>query len=163
VAIGRLVSVWVKFATSTNGQTIIADDDGGGSNPKWLLSYGVEQAGHLTFTELRSWAECVPDFHFWMAAQMTAAVGLLKLKEWGLFTTIGLQCLAMINAALVVIIPTHRERIQQIMETMIASMNARTPYPAPFVFPIWVGYAMSFPIMFVILWLLVTRKRAFTS
>ena len=46
----------------------------------------------------------------WMAAQMVGAVGLLKLKNWGLFATIGLQCLAVMNAALLVSIPANRAR-----------------------------------------------------
>lgn len=45
------ISVWVKFAAPINGQTIIADDDGGGSHPKWIFSYGDELPGHLTLTE----------------------------------------------------------------------------------------------------------------
>src|SRR5215472_9013341 len=99
----------------------------------------------------------------WMAAQMTAAVGLLKLKRWGLFATIGLQCLTAVNAALLIGIPSSRARFQQIMETMIASMSARMPQPVPFVFPVWLGLAISFPIIFVILWCLITKKQAFTS
>src|SRR5207245_9538520 len=69
----------------------------------------------------------------WMAAQMVAAVAMLKLKMWGLFATIGLQCLAGVNAALLMGIPGHRARFQQMMETMTASMNARLPEPVPFV------------------------------
>jgi hypothetical protein len=99
----------------------------------------------------------------WMAAQMVAAVGLLKLKNWGLFATIGLQCLAVTNAVLLVGIPANRARFQQLMETMMASMNTRMPQPAPFVVPMWAGIASSLPIVFVILWFLITRKQAFTS
>ena len=99
----------------------------------------------------------------WMAAQMVAAAAMLKLKKWGLFATIGLQCLAGVNAALLMGIPGHRARFQQMMETMTASMNARLPEPAPFVFPAWIGLAMAFPVILVILWFLVTRRRAFAS
>src|SRR6266566_2027450 len=99
----------------------------------------------------------------WMAAQMVAAVAMLKLKMWGLFATIGLQCLAGVNAALLMGIPGHRARFQQMMETMTASMNARLPEPVPFVFPAWIGLAMAFPVILVILWFLVTRRRAFAS
>jgi hypothetical protein len=99
----------------------------------------------------------------WMAAQMVAAVGLLKLKNWGLFGTIGLQCLTVINAVLLVGIPANRARFQQLMETMIASMNTRTSQPVPFAIPMWAGIASSLPLVFVILWFLITRKQAFNS
>jgi len=99
----------------------------------------------------------------WMAAQMVAAVGLLKLKRWGLFATIALQCLTLLNATLLLVIPGHRARLQQIMETMVASMDARLPQPAPFVFPTWIGFGMAFPMVLVILWFLVTRRQVFNS
>lgn len=99
----------------------------------------------------------------WMAAQMAAAVGLLKLKRWGLFVTIGMQCLTIANVTLLTGIPGHRARFQQIMETMMASMNARMPQPAPFDFPAWAGFALSVPIVLVILYFLITRRRAFTE
>lgn len=99
----------------------------------------------------------------WMAAQMVAAVGLLKLKKWGLFVTIGLQCLTVANLALLAGIPGHRARFQQIMEAMMASMNARMPQPAPFDFPAWGGLAMSLPIVLVVLYFLITRRAAFSS
>lgn len=99
----------------------------------------------------------------WIPAQMVAAIGLLKLRSWGLFATTGLQCLTAINAALLVGIPADRARFQQIMETMMTSMNARMPQPVPFVFPVWIAFAISFPIVFVILWFLITRRQAFTS
>lgn len=102
-------------------------------------------------------------FSIWMAAQIVAAVGLLKLKNWGLFATIGLQGLAAVNAALLMLIPGHRARFQQVMETTIASMNARLPQPAPFVYPVWIGFAMALPVTLVILWFLITRRQAFSS
>lgn len=98
----------------------------------------------------------------WMAAQMVAAAGLLKLKNWGLFGTIGLQCLTVANLALLAGIPGHRARFQQIMEAMMASMNTRMPQPAPFAFPVWGGFAMSLPIVLVILYFLITRRHAFS-
>jgi hypothetical protein len=99
----------------------------------------------------------------WITAQIVAAVGLLKLKNWGLLATIGLQCLTVVNAALLVGIPANRARFQQIMEAMIASINSRMPQPGSFVFPMWIGFASSLPIVFVILWFLITRRHAFTS
>ena len=102
-------------------------------------------------------------FSIWMAAQIVAAVGLLKLKNWGLFATIGLQGLAAVNAALLMLIPGHRARFQQVIETMIASMNERLPQPAPFVYPVWIGFAMALPVTLVILWFLITRRQAFSS
>jgi len=44
-----------------------------------------------------------------------------------------------------------------------ASMNSRMPHPVPFVFPIWIAFASPLPIVFVILWFLITRRQAFTS
>lgn len=99
----------------------------------------------------------------WMAAQMVASVGLLKLKNWGRLATIGLQCLIVINSVLLMGIPANRARFQQLMETMSASMNLGMPQPVPVVFPAWIGLAASLPIVFVILWFLIARKSAFTS
>ncbi|HEX8881769.1 MAG TPA: hypothetical protein VF749_17125 [Candidatus Acidoferrum sp.] len=92
-----------------------------------------------------------------------AAAGPLRLRNWGLFATVGLQCLAAVNAALLMVIPGQRARLQQLMETMMASMNARLPRPAPFVYPPWIGLAMAFPVTVVILWFLITRRQAFSS
>src|SRR5882724_58786 len=102
-------------------------------------------------------------FMVWMVAQMTAAVGLLKLKRWGWFAAITMQCLGALNGALLVVLPGHRARFQQIMETMTASMNARMAQPAPFVFPVWIGFAMGFSMVLVVLWFLITRRKAFAS
>ena len=98
---------------------------------------------------------------FWLGVQMTAAVGLLKLKNWGRLTTIGLQFLTLVNFALAFGISANRVRFQQIMETMTASIDARMHQPVPFVFPMWMGAVMSLPIIIVILWFLITEKRAF--
>ena len=102
-------------------------------------------------------------FLLWMAVQVAAAAGLLKLKRWALFATIGLQSLAFLNGTLLLGIPGHRARFQQIMETAMASMNARVPQPVPFNFPVWLGLAMSFPIVVLLLWFLITRRQAFSS
>jgi hypothetical protein len=102
-------------------------------------------------------------FIMWMAAQMAAAVGLLKLRNWGLSSAIALQCLGAINATLLLVIPGHREKFQRIMESMMASMNARMPQSAPFEFPMWIGFVAVFPIALVVLWFLITRRHAFAS
>jgi len=102
-------------------------------------------------------------FIAWAAAQMAAAVGLLKLKNWGLFGTIGLQCLAVLNVVLLAGIPANRAKFQQLMETMVASMNTRMAQPVPYTIPMWTGIAGSLPLVFVVLWFLITRRRAFGS
>jgi hypothetical protein len=101
----------------------------------------------------------------WMAIQLVAAVGLLKLKRWGWFATIALQCLGILNSTLMVAIPANRARFQQLMEIMSASVTARMPqpHPLPLAFPMWIGVATSLPIVVLILWFLVTRKQAFFS
>jgi hypothetical protein len=100
----------------------------------------------------------------WMAIQTIAAVGLLKLKNWGRLVIIGLQCLTVINTALLLAIPANRVRFQQLMDTMTASIDARMLQPpVPFVFPMWIGVVSSLPFVFVILWFLFARKQAFTS
>jgi hypothetical protein len=99
----------------------------------------------------------------WAAGQIVAAAGLLRLKKWGLFATIGWQCVAAVNAALLMVIPGQRARFQQVVQTMTASMNARLPQPAPFVHTAWIGFAMVFPVTLVILWFLITRRHAFSS
>jgi hypothetical protein len=95
--------------------------------------------------------------------QIIAALGLLKLKNWGRLATMGLQCLGIVNSLLLLGVPANRARFHQIMDSILASMNERMPQPVPLVFPVWMGIAVSLPIFLVILWFLVTRKQAFTS
>ena len=102
-------------------------------------------------------------FILWMGAQILSGVGLLKLKRWGLLLAIALQCLGLLNGALLLAIPGHRARFQQLMEAMTASMNARMPQPAPFVFPTWFGLGIGFLFVLAILWFLITRRAAFSS
>ncbi|HEY4710276.1 MAG TPA: hypothetical protein VIH46_08910 [Candidatus Acidoferrales bacterium] len=95
----------------------------------------------------------------WMAAQFVAAVGLLKLRNWGRVVTIWLQVLGIANSLLTFGLPANRVRFQQIMETMMASTNPRLPQP--FSPPVWIGVVASAPIVFVFLWFLFREKRAF--
>jgi hypothetical protein len=97
----------------------------------------------------------------WMAVQAISAVGLLKLKNWGRLATILLQCLGMINIALMFGIPANRARFQLLMESAAASMSARLPHPVPFTFPMWIGFAASIPVFVAVLWFLATNKQAF--
>lgn len=92
---------------------------------------------------------------------LASGIGLIYLKRWGLLSAIALQCLAALSGAMLLVIPGHRARFRQLMEAMMASMNARMPQPAPFVFPTWFGLAFGFAMVLVILWFLVTRRSAF--
>ena len=96
-----------------------------------------------------------------MAAQLAAAIGLLKLKRWGLFATIGLQCLTLLNFVLIVGIPANRLKFQQVMEAMRSSMDSRMHHAYSFHFPEWIGLVGSLPIIFAILWFLVAERHAF--
>jgi hypothetical protein len=98
----------------------------------------------------------------WMAMQLVAAVGLLKLKPWGLFATIALQCMTLMNMVMMVAIPANRLRFQQIMDTIRFSANGRTYYSSP-MFPMWIGILSSLPIVVVILFFLISQKRYFNS
>jgi hypothetical protein len=113
-------------------------------------------------------------FIVWMLAQALAAVGILKLKRAGLFATIALQCLALVNAALLVVIPGTRARYQQIMDGMMATMTANMPQLTvhngststpfyPFRFPAWAATVAAVPIVVVVLWFLITRRQVFLS
>jgi hypothetical protein len=97
----------------------------------------------------------------WAMVQLVAAAGLLKLKNWGRLTTIGLNFFGIANGALVLVVPGNRERFQQLMETMTASMNTTMPRPASFTFPAWIGLAFSLPFIAAILWFLFAEKQAF--
>jgi len=107
----------------------------------------------------------------WMTAQFVAAIGLLKLKRAGLFATIAFQCLTIVNFTMLAVIPGARARYQQIMDTVMATMNANMPQVAvtngstvtavnPF--PAWAAPLASIPLVLVILWFLITRRHAFT-
>jgi hypothetical protein len=97
----------------------------------------------------------------WMAIQAVAAVGLLKLREWGRLTTIALQCLGLVNVALMLGVPAQRAKFQLLMDSMMASVEPSMAQPYALTFPMWIGFALSIPIFLLILWLLVTRKKAF--
>jgi hypothetical protein len=97
----------------------------------------------------------------WMAVQFIAAVGLLKLKSWGLYTTIALQCLALLNIVMMVAIPANRLRFQQVMETLRFPAGGRMYY-SPSMFPMWIGMLSSIPIVVVILFFLVSQKSSFS-
>lgn len=99
----------------------------------------------------------------WMAIQVIAAIGLLKLRNWARLATIALQCLGILNIVLLIAIPGNRLRFQQVMNTVMASMNLQTPQPVPFTFSAWTGMIASLPFFAVILWFLITRKRAFVK
>src|ERR1700680_4459814 len=100
-------------------------------------------------------------FIIWMAVQIVAAVGLLKLKTWGLYITIALQCLALLNMVLIVAIPDNRLRFQQIMDSFRVSISARMDHSAP-TFPTWIGILSSLPLIAVILFFLISQKNAFS-
>jgi hypothetical protein len=97
----------------------------------------------------------------WMAVQIIAAVGLLRLNNWARLVNIGLQCLGLLNMVLLVGIPGNRARFQQVMNAAMASMNMPMPQPVSFSFPLWIGAFASLPLFVVILWFLITRKQAF--
>ena len=97
------------------------------------------------------------------AAQLGAAIGLLKLKKWGLFAAVGLQCLTLLNFVLVIGIPSNRLKFQQIMDAMRTSMDSRMHQPFSFHFPAWIGMVGSLPIIFAVLWFLIAKRQAFDS
>jgi hypothetical protein len=96
------------------------------------------------------------------AAPLGSAIGLIKLKRWGLFTAIGLQCLTLLNFVLVVGIPANRLKFQEIMGAMRSSMDSRLHHPYSFHFPAWIGMVGSLPIIVAILWFLVASGRRST-
>ncbi len=102
-------------------------------------------------------------FVLWMAAQVIASVGLLKLRNWGRLATIALQCLGILNVVLLVAIPANRVRFQTMMDAAMASIYRNLPQPVPFSFPAWSAMPASLPVFVVILWFLTTQKHAFTS
>lgn len=97
------------------------------------------------------------------AAQLGVAIGLLKMRRWGLLAAIGLQCLTLLNFALVVGIPANRSKFQQIMDAIRSSIDSRMHHAYPFHFPAWIGMAGSLPIIVAILWFLVAERHAFDS
>lgn len=99
----------------------------------------------------------------WMTTQAIAAIGLLKLKNWARLATIALQCLGILNIVLLVGIPANRVRYQQIMDSMMASMNTSLPQPVSFTFPVWLGMIVSLPILLAILWFLIRRRQTFAK
>jgi hypothetical protein len=98
----------------------------------------------------------------WMTVQVVAAVELLKLKSWGLYATVALQCLALLNMVMMVAIPANRRRFQEIMESFRFSAGGQMYQSMP-MFPMWIGLLGSLPIIAVILFFLISRKNSFSS
>jgi hypothetical protein len=98
----------------------------------------------------------------WMAVQVVAAVGLLRLKNWGLYTTIALQCLALLNMVMIVAIPANRLRFQQIMDALSFSASGAMYHPAS-MFPMWMGILSSLPLAAIMLFFLIYQKNSFSS
>lgn len=99
----------------------------------------------------------------WMTAQIIAAIGLLKLRNWARLATIALQCLGVLNIVLLVGIPGNRVRYQHIMDSMMASMSMGMSQPVSFTFPAWLVMIASLPVFLVVLWFLIARKQAFVN
>jgi hypothetical protein len=93
----------------------------------------------------------------WMAAQFVAAIGLLKLRNWGRVTCLWLQVLGIVNLVLTFAVPANRVRYQKIVETMYPQ------FPQTFSFSAltWMVIVCTAPILLVVLWFLVTQKRVF--
>lgn len=108
----------------------------------------------------------VAGFISFMIATMTAGFGVLKLKYWGWLLAMGVQLVGLINGAMLLVIPAHRERFQQAMEASTNVITAKMMPPGspamkiP-VMPSWVGLMLSIPIVLVVLYFLITRKKAF--
>jgi hypothetical protein len=98
----------------------------------------------------------------WMAVQVVAAVGLLKLKSWGLYATVALQCLALLNMVMIVAIPANRLRFQEIMESFRFSAGGQLYQSMP-MFPMWIGLLGSLPIIVAILFFLISQKKSFSA
>ena len=94
--------------------------------------------------------------------QMAAGVGLLKLKNWGRLVAISLQVFGLLNSLLTFGVPANRMKFQQIMDSMMASMNAQGPQTAPIVFSAWIGLIGAIPIL-LILSFLITQRQAFAA
>jgi hypothetical protein len=98
----------------------------------------------------------------WMTVQVVAAVGLLKLKSWGLYATVALQCLALLNMVMIVAIPANRLRFQEIMESFRFSAGGQMYQSMP-MFPMWIGLLGSLPIIVAILFFLISQKKSFSA
>jgi len=77
-------------------------------------------------------------------------LGLLKLKSWGLYATIALQCLALLNLVMMVAVPANRLRYQQILDTLSFSASGWMYHPAS-MSPMWIGMLSSLALIVVIL------------
>ena len=105
-------------------------------------------------------------FIAFMIATAAAGFGVLKLRYWGRQLGIVVQLVGLINGAMLLGIPEHREEFQRIMDAIMATMTSKMiPPGSPAMkipmMPSWVGLALSMPIVLVILYFLITRKKAF--
>jgi hypothetical protein len=111
--------------------------------PMWFLGFALYgRLGASAFVTLT-------------VAHAVGAIGLLRTKMWGLYTTIGTQWLAAMNIVLVVAVPANRAKFAQMVE---AASSSHSHLQAPLMYPAWIGMAVTLPITVVILWFLITGR-----
>jgi len=93
--------------------------------------------------------------------QVVAAIGLLKLKNWGRLVTIGLQLLTILNSVLIFGPPASRARFQQVMDTMVPSGDPQMAHAFTSSFPAWIGALTAGAVVLVVLWFLFAERKAF--
>ena len=98
--------------------------------------------------------------------QAVSAVAMLKLKPWGLHTTIGMMVLHLANGLLVLAIPSLRLRYQQVIEANLSAVRSNFPHPhaqPAHLLPLWAGLVVGLGIAALLLAFLLWSRQAFLS
>ena len=146
----------------------------------WILLVGAPfiplslLINHALFPKLQSPAPVLgfllfgrPAFAYFLAlaiAQAAAAAAMLKLKPWGLHSTIALQILHLLNTLLVIAIPSNRRRYQEAIEASLSAMNPNLHNSHSSLFiPAWTGFIIGICMVAVYLFFLLRDRQAFLS
>jgi len=90
--------------------------------------------------------------------QLVMGAGLLKLKPWCRILAIGYFSFFTFNEVLMVVIPGSEARYEQAMKSVQESWGLPQ---TPMQFPVWFGLVVCVPLFGVLLWFLITCRRAF--
>jgi len=97
----------------------------------------------------------------WGFAQLTAGIGLLRLRPWARLLAISIFVFGILNC-LAMLLPGTASRFEQINATMQAKMGLPTATPPAMMhFGLWVGAIFGVVGVVIQLWFVVTRKEAF--
>jgi len=101
----------------------------------------------------------------WCAAQLIAAIGLLKFRAWGRTLSICILLFGILNVLVTLLLPGRDAKIEEVLAIVQERMGLPITSPVVFRsmmhFSFWAGLFLATAVIAVELWFVVTRKQAF--